>query len=276
MSTRLLRVSCLRAAGVTPDTIDLLLPDEKTPASEALIKAEPGTLIWSAQLPDRKRAVVKMYRLRTRLQAWHVRASVFRARREYEALLRLTEQRVPCTEPLFWAHGQTEVHGLFELLATREIEGAVPLRAWIEGASESARSAVLLSVFRHVRAMHAHGVRHGGLSFKNVLVAPAGAGSAIFLIDFSRSVLFPFDLAGTRMAWFDLADLSVKVIQRLGRAACAPLLASYGLPKEEAQRMTRFAERHKSTRELRRRLRLEFRIRARWLSALRGAPASAS
>jgi tRNA A-37 threonylcarbamoyl transferase component Bud32 len=259
-------LSCLRAAGVSPDTIDLLLPDEKTPAQEDLIKAEPGTLIWSARLPDRTRAVVKMYRLRNRLQAWHVRARVFRARREYEALLRLSQQNVPCTEPLFWAYGETEVHGRFELLATREIEGAVPLRAWIEGASESARSAVLLSLFRHVRAMHAKGVRHGGLSFKNVLVVPAGAEAAVFLIDFSRSVLFPFDVAGTRMAWFDLADLTTKVVRRLDAAACAPLLASYGLPQEEAQRMTRFAERHKSTRGLRRRLRLEFRIRAGWIA----------
>jgi tRNA A-37 threonylcarbamoyl transferase component Bud32 len=233
-------------------------------------------LIWSAKLPDRTRAVVKMYRLRNRLQALHLRASVFRARREYEALLRLSQQNVPCTEPLFWAHGETEVHGRFELLATREIEAAVPLKAWIEGASESARSAALHSVFRHLRAMHGNGVRHGGLSFKNVLVAPAGADSAVFLIDFSRSVLFPFDVGGTRMAWFDLADLSTKVIRRLGRDACPPLLASYGLPQEEAQRMTRFAERHKSTRELRRRLRIEFRIRARWLSALRGRPASES
>ncbi len=276
MSARLLRVSCLRAEGVSPDAIDLLLPDEKTPAQEDLIKSEPGTLIWGARLPDRTRAVVKMYRLRSRLQARQGRASAFRARREYEALLRLSQQRVPCTEPLFWAYGETEVHGRFELLATRTIEGAVPLTAWIEDASESARSAALLSVFRHVRAMHANGVRHGGLSFKNVLVAPAGADSAVFLIDFSRSVLFPFDLAGTRMARFDLADLTTKVFRRFGRDACAPLLASYGLAPEEAQRMTRFAERHKSTRQLRRRLRLEFRIRARWLAALRGLRAPAS
>lgn len=274
MSARLLRVSCLRAAGVSPDTVELLLPDENVPAE--LVKVEPGTLIWSAKLADDTRAIVKMYRHRTRLQARRTRVSSFRARREYEALLRLSERRVPCSEPLFWAHGEAKVHGHFELLATHAIEGAVPLTTWIADASESARTAVLHSAFRSVRSMHASGVRHGGLSFKNVLVAPAQGEVAVFLIDFSRSVLFPHDIAGTRMAWFDLADLTNKVIRRLGSAACAPLLASYGLRPGEAQRITRFAERHKSTRHLRRRLRLEFRIRAQWEAALRDPRAPAS
>lgn len=269
MSPRLVRVSCIRAAGVSPDTIDLVLPDEKTPGQDDLIKVEPGTLIWGVKLPDQTRAIVKMYRRRSLLQARRTRVGSFRAGREYAALRRLSERRVPCSEPLFWAHGEAEVHGRFELLATLAIEGAVPLTAWIADASESARMAVLHSVFRSVRAMHASGVRHGGLSFKNLLVAPASGEAAVFLIDFSRSVLFPYDIAGTRMAWFDLADLTTKVVRLLGSDVCAPLLASYGLRPEEAQRMTRFAERHKSTRHLRRRLRIEFRIRARCLAALR-------
>jgi tRNA A-37 threonylcarbamoyl transferase component Bud32 len=256
--------------------VDLLLPDENAPAREELVKVEPGTLIWSAKLPDQTRAILKMYRRRTRLQARRTRVRSFRARREYEALLRLSERRVPCSEPLFWAHGEAEGHGRFELLATRAIEDAVPLAGWIEGASETARSAALRSAFGSVRAMHASGVRHGGLSFKNVLVAPAQGEVAVFLIDFSRSVLFPSDIAGTRMAWFDLADLTTKVIRRLGSDACAPLLASYGLRPEQAQQMTRFAERHKPTRHLRRRLRLEFKIRAYWLAALRDTRAAAS
>lgn len=276
MRRPLLRVRCLRTSGASPDTIDLLLPDEKAAGQNDLIKVEPGTLIWGARLPDHTRAVMKMYRRRNRLQARITRASSFRARREYEALLRLSQRRVPCSEPLFWAHGETEVHGRFELLATREIEGAVPLTPWIEGASESARSAALRSAFRSARAMHANGVRHGGLSFKNVLVAPAGATPGVFLIDFSRSVLFPFDIASTRMAWFDLVDLATKVVRGFGSDACAPLLASYGLRQDEARRMTRFAERHKSTRNLRRRLRLEFRIRARWAAVVRGRAAPAS
>jgi serine/threonine-protein kinase RIO1 len=255
---------------VSPETVELLLPDETTPAQEALLKVEPGTLIWSAKLPDETHAVLKMYRRRTRLQARPARAGSFRARREYEALLRLSQRRVPCTQPLFWAHGETEVHGRFELLATHAIEGAVPLTTWLGDATGSGRVPVLDAAYRSVRAMHASGVRHGGLSFKNLLVAPAKDETAIFLIDFSRSVLFPYDIAGTRMAWFDLADLTTKVVRRFGTDACAPLLASYGLSEPEAQRVTRFAEGHKSTRNLRRRLRLEFRIRARLLDAVRG------
>jgi serine/threonine-protein kinase RIO1 len=258
---------------VSPETVDLLVPDETTPAQEVLVKAEPGTLIWSAKLPDQTRAILKMYRHRTRLQARRTRVKSFRARREYEALLRLWQRRVPCTEPLFWARGVTETHGRFEMLATHAIEGAVPLASWLGSATESGGMAVLHAAFRSVRAMHASGVRHGGLSFRNLLVAPADEGTAVFLIDFSRSVLFPYDIAGTRMAWFDLADLSTKVIRRFGSEACAPLLASYGLPAQEVQRVTRFAERHKSTRHLRRRLRLEFRTRAAWL-ALRGRRAA--
>jgi hypothetical protein len=67
-----------------------------------------------------------------------------------------------------------------------------------------------------------------------------------------------------------MTSRTTKVIRRFGTEACAPLLASYGLPEQEAQRVTRFAERHKSTRSLRRRLRLEFRIRAGLLDAVRG------
>jgi hypothetical protein len=71
------------------------------------------------------------------------------------------------------------------------------------------------------------------------------------------------------MAWFDLADLAAKGVRGVGSAACAPLLAGYGLQPAPAQQLTRFAERHKGTSHLRRRLRLEFLMRARWI-ALRG------
>ena len=258
--TRLLRVSYLRASALSTDVLDLLLPDENTQAQDALIKVEPGTLIWHTKLPDRSEAVVKMYRRRSLLHLSSRFVGSFRARREYDALARLWRRGVPCTEPLFWAHGETADHGRFELLATRRIEGTVRLDDWLEGASAAARAEVLCSAYRQVRAMHASGVRHGGLSFKNLLVSPAER--TVFLIDFNRSVLFPFDLAGTRMGRFDLADLTAKVGRGFGRDVCAPALAGYGLAPPGVEQVMRFAQRHASTRRLRSRLRIEFRVRA--------------
>jgi hypothetical protein len=273
---RLLRVNCLRAANVPPDAVDLLLPDEETPAERDLVKSEHGTLIWIAKLPDHTAAVVKMYRRRSPLQGASLRLGAFRARREYDALIHLSQHGVPCTEPLFWAHGEASDHGRFELLATRAIDGALALDAWLEHATDAARSQALSTTYRWVRAMHACGVRHGALSFRNVLVVPAAGAPAVRLIDFARSVQFPFDLIGTRMAWFDLADLTAKVLRRLGAGACAPALAAYGLAPPEAERLTRFASAHRPTRHLRRRLRLEFRLRARLAGARRTRAGAAS
>jgi hypothetical protein len=55
------------------------------------------------------------------------------------------------------------------------------------------------------------------------------------------------------------------VIAQFGSDACGPLLESYGLSRDEALRLMKYAERSRSTRHLRRRLRLEFRLRARWV-----------
>jgi hypothetical protein len=241
-----------------------MLPDADEATRGEILKAEPRTLIWQARLGDGSRAVLKMYRHRRLFEVPPLHLGKLRVCREYDALSRLWSRRIACTEPLFWALGRDPVHGRFELLASREIEAAVELRSWIGSAGEDARSSALHAAFRSVRAMHASGVRHGGLSFKNLLVVPADAGP-VFLADFARSVLFPSDIAGTRMAWFDLADLSRKVIAQFGSDACGPLLESYGLSRDEALRLMKYAERSRSTRHLRRRLRLEFRLRARWV-----------
>lgn len=260
MSERLLRVHCVPARGVSAEVLDLLLPDEKTPAAEALIKAEAGTLIWRTRLPEGTEAVVKMYRRRGRLQTSRLRFDTQRVRREFTALERLVGRGVPCTTPLFWARGESPDHGRFELLATRALEGTSSFTSWLETAPPEARADVLAAAYRWVRAMHASGVRHGGLSFKNLLVAPADR--SVYLIDFNRSVCFPFDLAGSRMARFDLADLTAKVLGRYGPEAARPALGAYGLSAGEADRVLRHAARHRTTRQLRRRLRLEFRVRA--------------
>jgi tRNA A-37 threonylcarbamoyl transferase component Bud32 len=260
MSERLLRVHCVRARGVSAEVLDLLLPDEKTPAAEALIKAEAGTLIWRTRLPDGTHAVVKMYRRRGRLQASRLRFDTQRVRREFTALERLEGRGVPCTAPLFWARGVSPDHGRFELLATRALYGTASFTSWLETAPAAARADALAAAYRWVRAMHASGVRHGGLSFKNLLVAPADR--SVYLIDFNRSVCFPFDLAGSRMAWFDLADLTAKVLGRFGPEEARPALREYGLCADETERVLRFSAQHRTTRRLRRGLRLEFRVRA--------------
>jgi tRNA A-37 threonylcarbamoyl transferase component Bud32 len=267
MSEGLLRVRCVPAPGVSADVIDLPLPDEKTPAAGVLLKAEPGTLIWRTRLPDRTDTVVKLYRHRSVLQASRLRIDSPRAQREFEALSILSRRGVSCTEPLFWARGESRDHGRFELIATRALNGAEPLDVWLQSAAAESRHEVLCTAYRRVRAMHASGVWHGGLSFKNLLVSPGDR--AVHLVDFNRSVSFRSDVVGTRMAWFDLADLTTKVVQRFGREAAAAPLTAYGLAPRDAERVLRFAERHRSTRRLRRGLRFEFQVRARLATLLR-------
>ncbi len=97
-------------------------------ADQKLIKAEPGTLIWTEPLPEGGRAFVKMYRRRPLLDPVRRWFTPFRVEREYDLLTHLYRNGVPCPEPLSWSHGTSRpAMGGTRLLVTREIPGTAPL-----------------------------------------------------------------------------------------------------------------------------------------------------
>lgn len=224
-----------------------------------LYKAEPGTLVWSEPQPDGGSVVVKLYRRRGFWDPLRRRFIAYRVEREYRLLRRLREQGVACPEPLAWSHGRSRVHGRFERLDTREIEGAVPLADLYPrtGCPDVA------PLFRLVRRMHAAGIAHGSLYARNVLVAgPRGSTPDYYLIDLAHGRAFARDVAGSNPADYDLLDL----LASLGRLApantVAPWLAAYGLTPHAAGALLGRLARHRSERPWRHFRRIETDARA--------------
>ncbi len=212
-------------------------PAEAAPAElgEARrIKSEPKCLIWSGRLSDGTAAVLKMYRRRGLADT--VRGKVFRTRaeREYAALKRLERHGVPCSRPLFWRRGYCRTHGFFETLATREIPRATPLDAHLTAEAAAAGVIDFRPLFEAVGRMHRHGVYHGALSPKNILIVSSDRAPRLFLIDLARSRLFSESIRGRRIARYDLIQLVVKLERHLGTGACRAGLRAYGLDREAA------------------------------------------
>lgn len=65
-------------------------------------------------------------------------------------------------------------------IATKEIEGAVPLRGFLGTATAAARRRVAAEIGRNLRKMHDVGIDHVDLTVDNILVA----GESVWLIDF--------------------------------------------------------------------------------------------
>lgn len=82
--------------------------------------------------------------------------------------------------------------------------------------------------------MHESGLCHQVLVGRNVLVAPGSDGTLrCVIIDLPRAWIFPRSIVGSRMAWFDLQDLTFNLVSNGVPEASVPLDA-YGL--DEGQR----------------------------------------
>ena len=239
------------------------------PGQPGLIKEEPGTLIWRETVPGQPSAIVKMYRNRGPDLGLRGGRLPYRVQREYNTLVRLARAGLLCTPPLFWARGKDALQGRFEILATAELPAVTPLRELAASDPDAVRQLDLRGLFAAARTMHRAGVRHGAFSPKNILVGGRGATSRFYLVDLSRAVLFPGDLAGTRMAWFDLADLTVKLLAVVGADTCSDLLLHYGLAPRDAEALLADMPRYKATRHTRNRLRFEFALRSLWAEIFR-------
>lgn len=232
---------------------------------QALIKEEFRTLIWSEPLSDGGRAVIKMYRQQPfydPARRWFIG---HRGDREYRVLSHLTRHGVPCPEPLWWSSGHDARHGRYDLLATREIEGAIPLDRLLR---ETGTVPELAPLLRLARRMHDSGVAHGAFVPRNVLVSLAAGGPPAFhVIDTVRSHIMPGSIAGSRMASFDLLDLLHAASAHFPQARAAGWLADYGLGEADVRRLMDQLARHRPGRPWRHLRRAERDARALLMSA---------
>ncbi len=222
------------------------------PGAGRILKDEPRTLIWIEQLADGTPAVLKLYRHRPL-------ALGRRARREYEGLQVIEKAGLPTTSPLFWAIGRNPAFGRFELLATRLIPHARPLREILRGGPAACPD--LDPLFRDVARLHAAGLCHGALIPRNILAY--GDPLRFAIMDVPRNARFSRDIRGTRMARFDLLDLCQELLMYGAPDRRAHWLAAYGLAPEAAGILLERASTYRSSRDLRNWLRLEFQVRAR-------------
>lgn len=219
----------------------------------ALLAADATTLIWSGRLDTGMRAVFKMYRHRGPISWIREQRFRFRVQREFDALAYLDGQAIPCSQPLFWSYGCCADFGRYEVLATREIEGAVRMDVFVRERDARVAESALRSAYRIVRRMHAAGFHHGALYARNILVVHNDPQQqpGVHVIDAPKAILFPYDIAGTGMARIDLTDLTISVLQQSGAEACTALLACYGLPETAARAFILRAARSRSSRGIR-------------------------
>ena len=212
-------------------------------SGQRLIKGEPKTLIWSEPLPGGGRAVVKMYLRRPFFDPVRRWILPYRAEREFRLLAYLHQNDLPCAEPLWWSHGRDPVHGRHELLATREIAGAVPLVDMLRAAGR-APLPDLTPLFRIARRLHECGVSHGAFYPTNILVtAPASRKPAFHVVDMAHGCRFASDIVGTRPAEFDLLDMMQCIARKQPLMDCALSLVGYGLDVRTSERlMTRLRD----------------------------------
>jgi len=215
-----------------------------------LVAADSDTLVWRQDLESGEPAVFKMYRHRGRVSWWRENHSRFRVQREFSALTYLEQRGIPTSAPLFWSFGRCAGYGRYEMLATREIPGTVPLNDVV--ARDRPEPSRLGELYRIVRMMHDHGFHHGSLMPRNVLVTQDGSRVwAFHIIDTPKSIVFPYAVAGRRPAWIDLLDLSLELFNELGMESCAPLLADYGFDQDTVERFLARLQRYIPTRHTR-------------------------
>jgi hypothetical protein len=225
-------------------------------AQQELVKAEDRTLIWAEPLPGGGRAFHKMYRRRGFLDPVRHWVVPYRVEREYRLLERLHAAGVPCPEPLAWSHGRNRRHGWHEILVTREIPSAVPLKEHLR--ANPAGAPDLAPLFALARRMHACGVAHGAFYAANVMIGVPAADPAQFhLIDFAHGCRFGKDITGTPPAEYDVLDMLRSVERVVPIDGRERWVAGYGLGAEGTGRLLAKLDGHRLERPWRHFRRME-------------------
>jgi tRNA A-37 threonylcarbamoyl transferase component Bud32 len=206
-------------------------------AAQRVVKAEPRTLVWMEPLADGGRGCFKMYRRRSVLDPVRHLFVPYRVEREFRLLQRLQEAGIPCTEPLRWWQDRDRQHGWHEVLLTREIPAALPLRDLLRA---SRPSMDLAPVFALARRMHDCGVVHGAYYAANILVTRrAGESPQYHLLDLAHGCSFRGSVVGRPPADYDLLDMlrSVERVASIDR--CRDWLSGYGEGEAGIERILR-------------------------------------
>ncbi len=192
------------------------------PSAGTLIKNQPGTLVWRQTLSGGTRIVVKLYLKRRPSILERIGLYTGRAEREFRALCHLEDHCVACSAPLFWARGESQDTGRYQLLATREVEGASDLRYWLKEhpGTEPPELAQLLLL---TSAMHRAGLQHGAFWERNVLLA----GRDYYIIDLPRSQMFNTSIEGRGPGLFDIKVLLQSLTKYLSDDILVRALAGY-------------------------------------------------
>jgi hypothetical protein len=239
---------------------------ELHPAGGAILKQEPGTLIWRERLSDGTEAVLKLYR--RGFLAWcRCRLSAFRTWNEFRALRQLESLGERCTPPLFWGHGRFGSHGWGELLATRWLPDSRPLEDVLVADPEAGRKLDLAPLWSTVGRLHDAGLRHGTLLARNVLIRGEPDALEFFLLDLPRFHRFPYGIRGTRMARYDLMFLAHTLLRALPPNDLPRWLAAYGMNDDEQAEFRANLRRFRNSSRLRRAVGVEFNVRALLASA---------
>lgn len=230
------------------------------PDSSALIKEEPGTIIWRETLPDGEDAAIKLYR--RGFSAWvRSRLTVFRARHEFDGLSHLESLGIPCSHPLFWCHGRFGAHGWGEMLATRWVPESRPLADVLASHACAGGGPDLAPLFAFVARMHDAGIRHGTLLSRNVMLRTDAPKPAFVFIDMPRFHRFPHCIRNTRMARYDLLYLCDSLAAHFSADAVPIWLTAYGMPAGEQTDFLAKLKTFRNTSTLRRIVGAEFNLR---------------
>ncbi len=242
---------------------ELRLPDE-------FMKKVHHTFVWSDEVASGVRMFFKMYRHRKLPTWWKSKALRFRAEREYDRLNILHQAGVPCSEPMLFACGVSPEHGRYEVLGTREVPYSRKMADFLRDFKDVELRPNLTALFQTIRRMHTAGVYHGTLTPNNIVVSePPGEPVAFHVIDVPRAIDFPWDLRGTKMAWFDLIHFTYRTAPFIGVDACLPILKEYEFSANHRDRFLRHLMGYRTSKLLRLRLKYEFAVKA-WLAKRHG------
>jgi hypothetical protein len=223
------------------------------------LKADRGTVIFPWLVGTADPLIVKLYG-RMGVFNWLRKQVVgYRAHREFHTLERLRNAGIACCEPMFWGTGRAPAHGLFEVIATREIPGAATLADRMPDLVPETRAETLGKVFAALAAMHREGVFHGVPYLTNVLVGSDP--TTPWLADLEKSVCFAADIRGSRMADYDLLCAVSSVFIVLGGGYARAALERYGLDEAGIARVFAAVELTPSSKFGRYRRRAEFLAR---------------
>ena len=246
------------------EALEGLIPRESGTADDSrleMVKVEKNTLIWLDTDPQSgKQVICKMYRNRGAISWEREKRFRFRVQREFDSLCHLQAHGVPTTPAVSWSYGTDEEHQRFELLAMECVPGCEPVSELLDPDHAASGTLDLGVMYDTLREMHRAGVFHRRLDSRNILYVEES--KEFLIMDTPAAIIFGHDIARSRMAWFDLFQITKPIFVLLGKPRACELLKRYGLSEREVAGVIKDMPDRMISRGTRNRLRFEFGLRA--------------